>query len=102
MDPRPPATRQGLVQAGCGRDTDQNIGALSGGEQRVPRIVASPGGGAPVHLDDVTGLDRATLDLALAAIAHGGSHEQSDVAVDPDGGDFVIMRLDSLHPWPVG
>ncbi|PRZ39651.1 hypothetical protein CLV47_11815 [Antricoccus suffuscus] len=83
--------------------TDQNIGALSGGEQRVLRIVASLAGGAPVRLDDVAGLDRGTLDLALAAIAHaGGSHEHSDVAVDPDGGDFAVMRLGSLHPWPTG
>ncbi|PRZ34788.1 hypothetical protein CLV47_12320 [Antricoccus suffuscus] len=84
-----------------GAITDQTIGGLSGGEQRVLRIVASLAGGVPVRLDEVSGLDRGTLDLVLAAIAHaGGSHEQSDAAIDPVSGKFAILRLDSLHPWP--
>lgn len=69
-----------------------NIGAYSGGEQRVLRIAASLGGGVPVDLgENVSGLDRAHIDLVLAAISHAsGAHEHSHF------GD----RLVPLHPWP--
>lgn len=78
-----------------------HIGALSGGEQRLLRIVASIGSSdTSVNLsDDISGLDRPTLRLVLAAIAHaGGSHQQSSVVVEPSGG-ITISREPSLHPW---
>ena len=61
--------------------TDTNIAALSGGEQRVLRVVASLGGGVSVDLNDaVTGLDQVTSELVLAAIAHASGWR--------------------LYPWP--
>ena len=78
-----------------------HIGALSGGEQRLLRIAASIGSSdVQVNLSDgITGLDRKTLHLVLAAIAHaGGSHEQTDVIVDVNGYASVI-RESSLYPW---
>lgn len=49
-------------------------GSLSGGERRVLEIATSlVSGDHPVDLGDaVTGLDRANLDLVLAALAHAG------------------------------
>lgn len=90
--------------------TDDTIGRLSGGQQRILRIAASLLGGAPVNLyEEVPGLDRDHLALVLAAIAHaGGSHEHSGaLAPDPEGrwvnaeGVRVgFPRLGSLFGWP--
>lgn len=95
-------------------DVDQlnadTTGALSGGEQRVLRIVASLLGGAPVNLyEDLPGLDREHVQLVLAAVAHAsGSHQHSgDLVPDPegryraaDGTRLSFAKLDSLYPWP--
>lgn len=82
---------------------DSEIGHLSGGEQRLLRIVASLAGGAPVNLaENLPGLDRELTDLVLAAVAHAnGSHEHADVRIDHNRG-IAIHRgsLPSLHPWP--
>lgn len=83
--------------------TADTIAALSGGEQRLLRIVASLAGGTPVNLSaDLPGLDRDTMGLVLAALAHAnGSHEHADIRIDPDRGVAVLRgRLPSLHPWP--
>jgi hypothetical protein len=50
----------------------EQIGALSGGEQRVLRIAATIGSAEPViNLRDcLLGLDRLRLDLVIAAVAH--------------------------------
>jgi hypothetical protein len=73
--------------------TEDTIGALSGGERRLLRIVGSLAGGPSVSLcDNLPGLDRASVRLVLAAIAHAaGTHEHAD----PDG-----QQLGSLYPWP--
>jgi hypothetical protein len=76
---------------------------LSGGERRLLAIVASLTGGAPVDLGDaLAGLDRDTVTLVLAAVAHAsGSHEHSDMVIDPDRGVALSHgRLPSLYPWP--
>lgn len=59
------------------RMTEENFGALSGGETRLLRIAASLLGGQPVDLSrNLAGLDREHLQLVLATIAHAnGSHE---------------------------
>jgi hypothetical protein len=78
----------------------EHLGALSGGEQRLLRIAASIGSSDPlINLgDDITGLDRSTLHLVLAAIAHtGGSHEQSGLVFDGQGRE-AIVRESSLQP----
>ena len=82
---------------------DDQIGHLSGGKQRVLRIVASLAGGAPVSLaDNLPGLDRELTDLVLVGLAHAnGSHEHPDLRVDYARGVAVLNgRLPSLHPWP--
>ena len=82
---------------------DDQIGHLSGGEQRVLRIGASLAGGAPVSLaDNLPGLDRELTDLVLAGLAHAnGSHEHPDLRIDHVRGVAVLNgRLPSLHPWP--
>ncbi len=82
---------------------DDQIGHLSGGEQRMLRVVASLAGGEPVSLaENVPGLDRDLTELVLAAIAHaGGSHQHPDIRVDLERGLAVQNgRLPSLHPWP--
>lgn len=53
-----------------------HLGALSGGEQRLLQIAASIGSSyAPaINLgDEISGLDRPTLHLVLAALAHAGA-----------------------------
>jgi hypothetical protein len=79
----------------------EHLGALSGGEQRLLRIAASIGSSDPlINLgDEITGLDRSTLRLVLAAIAHtGGSHEQSGLVFDSQG-RAAIVQEPSLQPW---
>ena len=82
---------------------DDQTGHLSGGEQRLLRIVASLAGGEPVSLaDNIPGLDRELTYLVLAALAHaGGTHEHPDIRVDHQRGVAAQYgRLPSLHPWP--
>jgi hypothetical protein len=63
-----------------------HIGGLSGGQRRYLRIAASLGAGVPVDLDDaLSTLDRRSVDLVLAAVAHAAGCAGSGVA---------------LHPWP--
>lgn len=81
----------------------EESGVLSGGERRFLLLAASLAEDIPVALGDVaSGLDRANLDLVLAAIAHaGGSHQHSDIRFAEDG-SMALGRgyLDSLHRWP--
>ena len=87
-------------------DTDHidDGGYLSGGELRVLRIAASLADSRyKISLnDDLPGLDRATLQLVLAAVAHAnGSHEHADIVIDRDAGvGHHRGRLPSLYPWP--
>lgn len=77
------------------------LGGLSGGEKRVLLIAASIGGGAPVSLADVIpGLDRAILDLVLAAMAHAAGSHQDSVMVGEGSDVLSFQRARSLHPWP--
>jgi hypothetical protein len=81
----------------------ESTGALSGGEQRLLAIVGSLADGLPVDLHHaLPGLDRPTLDLVLAALAHaGGSHQHGWVDIDYES--RVIIRHgthQALHPWP--
>lgn len=78
-----------------------NIGMLSGGEQRFLLITASIAGEHPITLgDSLPGLGRDHLDLVLAAAAHaGGSHEHSETTWDTTG-RCVLTRAGTLHPWP--
>jgi hypothetical protein len=80
-----------------------DTGAFSGGERRFLLVAASLAEDVPVVLREVIpGLDRANLDLVLAAIAHtGGSHQHSDIRTNEDGSMTLNPGyLASLHPWP--
>lgn len=85
-----------------------DAGFLSGGELRLLTLAASLAddtGENTVSLNHVVlGLDRANLDLVLAAIAHaGGSHEDTAVQIDRNAGTVQrIGQHHSLHPWPAG
>jgi hypothetical protein len=81
------------------------VAGLSSGERRVLAIVASLAGGEPVNLAEVLpGLDRQTVVLVLAAVAHAaGSHEHANIVIDHDRGVAVNHgRHPSLYPWPGG
>lgn len=84
------------------RLTDDAMAGLSGGERRLLDVVAALLQTRRLDLGDVTaGLDRASLSLVLAAIAHaGGSHEHSDVVIDTKAGTYRTAVLPSLYPWP--
>lgn len=79
----------------------ENLGGLSGREERFLRIVASLSGACEVNLaDNISGLDRKVLDLVLAAIAHaGGSHEHVEVIIGDDG-TGTYSSVGTLHAWP--
>ena len=80
----------------------EHLGPLSAGEQRLLRIAASIGSddAPPAPLAEVlTGLDRRTLHLVLAAIAHaGGSHQQCAIVIEGDG-RVLMTREPSLYAW---
>ena len=72
-------------------------GAFSGGERRLIGIVLSLLDNEDrVALGEaVSGLDRDTMALVLAALAHAnGSHEHSVII------DNFMQRPGSLYPWP--
>jgi hypothetical protein len=82
-----------------------SLEGLSGGERRVLTVVvalADVGSVRRVDLTDVvTGIDRASLDLVLAALAHaGGSHEHAGLIAARDGIGARLEPLAALHPWP--
>lgn len=79
----------------------EHTGGLSGGEYRFLMIAASIGGGAMIRLSDtISGIDRAVVDLVLAAIAHAsGSHEHSGIVENGDGTAHIV-RHTTLYPWP--
>jgi hypothetical protein len=79
----------------------EHIDGLSEGEKRFLRIAASLGGEEPVALSDVVPeLDRAILDLVLAALAHAaGSHQDSEMFEQPEG-VLSFKPVATLHPWP--
>ncbi|MFC7622461.1 ABC transporter ATP-binding protein [Microlunatus sp. GCM10028923] len=86
-------------------DTSQvrEAGYLSGGERRLLDLAASLSADRPVHLGDtLTGLDRSTVVLVLAAMAHAaGTHEHSRMTTEATTGRPTgFEQLTSLYPWP--
>ncbi|MCJ1685376.1 hypothetical protein [Rathayibacter sp. VKM Ac-2928] len=77
------------------------IGALSGGEQRVARIASSLGQGVAVDLrEDVAGLDFEHARLVLAAIAHAAGLAEPGTTIQTIDGVPTIVPHDALAPWP--
>lgn len=82
----------------------------SSSDARVLRVAASLGGAVPVDLSDaLTGLDRRTLSLVLAALSHAnGSHQHLEYLTEPpaDGGPATLtptsprLELGPLFGWP--
>lgn len=67
--------------------TEDNYGALSGGETRLLRIAASLLGGPSVDLSsNPAGLDREHLQLVLAAIAHANGGNERIGWPEPEAG----------------
>lgn len=80
----------------------EHAGAFSGGEQRVLMIAAALIDRRPIPdlAGVLCGLDRADLQLVLAALAHAaGSHEQVELV--RHGEELSVQRLSALVPWPV-
>ena len=73
----------------------------SGSERKLVRIAASLLGGPAVDLsEDISGIDRESVALVLAVIAHAtGSHEDSGIEIGPDE-TLAFSHLPSLFPWP--
>lgn len=81
------------------------IGALSGGQQRILRIAASIGGQTRINLgDEIAGLDHNQAELALAAITHasGFGVPTSFPEVTPAGDGVTVVRVTkpALFSWP--
>jgi hypothetical protein len=76
----------------------------SSGEVRVLRAAASIAGGHPIDLGDLAaGLDRSSLTLLLAAIAHAaGSHDHCETTYDVDGVPQSGRQLPPLVAWLMG
>ena len=76
-------------------------GAWSGGEQRIVHLAASLIGDERVNLAEVlSGNDRHTTALLLAAIAHAsGTHEATEVQFTADG-QHRLTRPGTLYAWP--
>lgn len=94
--------REGDVATIDADDLLKHAGVWSGGEQRVVEIACSLLGGPAVDLSDViTGIDRPSLTLVLAALAHAnGSHEHSEILFTPDGAYAGLGKLGPLLDWP--
>lgn len=84
-------------------DTALARGRLRGSPEQLPvlRVAASLADGHPIDLADVAvALDRRTLGLVLAAVAHAaGSHDHRDAAPAGCGPDAEV-RLGPLIAWP--
>ena len=76
--------------------------AGSGPQLRLLRAAASIAEGQPVDLGDLAaGLDRRSLTLVLAALAHAaGSHEHRAVFRDDDGVRLAGGLLGPVVAWP--
>lgn len=75
------------------------IGGLSGGEQRIMEIVASLGGQHQIVLQDtISGLDRTNAELALAAISHAAGHHEGGRTIRD--GKWVTVDPSAIYEWP--
>lgn len=96
------AAAEGQVWVDADRINEDTIGVLSSGEKRLLRMVSALLEARTIDLGDIAaGIDRRTLALVLAAIAHaGGSHQHSELEVAEDGRPIGFLKVGSLYPWP--
>lgn len=78
------------------------VGGMSGGEQRFLRIAASIGAQESIVVgDEICGLDRTHLQLVLAAVAHAaGMHEPGSIIAFDEGGIPEFVARMPLYSWP--
>lgn len=81
------------------------IGGMSGGQRRYLMIAASLGssGDEVVRValeDEIPGLDRAHLQLVLAAIAHAGGATASGRTIEIIDNEPRIVATEPLYAWP--
>ena len=79
------------------------IGAYSSGEQAYLRAAASIGSSnVDVSMGEVAfRLDRAELQLVLAALAHAANSPQdSEISYNEEGEPIGFSQLPSVFPWP--
>jgi hypothetical protein len=78
------------------------MGALSGGQQRVLAVARALASGSPIGGLDVVlaALDRPTLALVLAAMAHAGGSHADACLIRNDDGSIGWQRLPPLVAWP--
>lgn len=78
------------------------LGGMSGGQQRVLRIAASLGADVPIILgDEISGIDRDTTALVLAALAHASGTHEPGRSIDFVDDQPRIVAVDALYTWPL-
>lgn len=76
------------------------IGALSGGEQRLARIASSLGQGVPIDLrEDIAGLDLAHARWVMTAVAHAAGFTEPGKTIDLIDGEPTFVPYPALATW---
>ena len=76
------------------------IGALSGGQQRLARIASSLGQGVPVDLrEDVAGLDLAHTRWVMTAVAHAAGFTEAGTTIENVDGIPTFAPYPALATW---
>lgn len=76
------------------------IGALSGGQQRLARIASSLGQGVPVDLrEDVAGLDLAHTRWVMTAVAHAAGLTEPGKTIELVDGMPTFAPYPALAKW---
>lgn len=76
------------------------IGALSGGEQRLARIASSLGRGVPIDLrEDIAGLDLAHARWVMTAVAHAAGFTEPGKTIDLIDGKPTLVPYPALATW---
>ncbi len=97
--------RTGLADRVDDLDPDRLLTAAepwSGGQRRIAALAASLLGGPPAHLSEVLpGLDRATVAVVLAAVAHAaGAHTVGVELGTYADGQPGLVEVPPVCPWP--
>lgn len=78
-----------------------HTGPMSGGERRLLTIAASIAAGTTVSLGDaLTGLDRPTSRLVLAAVAHASGLNHEGPVSYIEAGELRRRNVTAEYPWP--
>lgn len=76
------------------------LGALSGGEQRLARIASSLAQGVPVDLrEDIAGLDLAHTRWVMTAVAHAAGFTEPGKTIEEVDGMPTFVSYPALATW---